>query len=94
MLDHAKEVELPGHSNIIIMAKKKVRQTLGEETSLDSGSASQPSVPSPTAQASQASSSSGPKPRSRISHAAPTTAVSPSLVICRNKYVYGNPFFI
>lgn len=68
------------------MAKKKVRQTLGEEASLDSGSSSQPSVPSATAQASQASSSSGPKPRSRISHAAPTTAISPSLVICRNKH--------
>ncbi|KAJ4858650.1 hypothetical protein T069G_06917 [Trichoderma breve] len=68
------------------MAKKKVRQTLGEEASLDSGSASQPSVPSATAQASQASSSSGPKPRSRIPHAAPTTAISPSLVICRNKH--------
>ncbi|KAL7955166.1 hypothetical protein V8C34DRAFT_250881 [Trichoderma compactum] len=71
-----------------MMAKKKVRQTLGDEASLDSGSASQPSEPSATAQASRASSSSGPKPRSRISHAAPTTAISPSLVICRNKYVH------
>ncbi|KAL7913236.1 hypothetical protein GGI35DRAFT_467944 [Trichoderma velutinum] len=68
------------------MAKKKVRQTLGEEASLDNGSGSQPSVSTATAQASQASSSSGPKPRSRISHAAPTTAISPSLVICRNKH--------
>ncbi|KAL7932716.1 hypothetical protein V8C35DRAFT_306533 [Trichoderma chlorosporum] len=68
------------------MAKKKVRQTLGEEASLDSGSASQPSMSTATAQASQASSSSGPKQRSRISHASQATAVPSSLVICRNKH--------
>ncbi|KAL7794501.1 hypothetical protein V8C37DRAFT_375794 [Trichoderma ceciliae] len=68
------------------MAKKKVRQTSGEEASLDNGSGNQPSVPAVKAQPSQASSSSGPKQRSRISHAAHTTAVPSSLVICRNKH--------
>ncbi|KAL7946511.1 hypothetical protein V8C42DRAFT_320867 [Trichoderma barbatum] len=68
------------------MAKKKVRQTLGEEASLDNGSVNQTSVSAATAQASQASSSSGPKQRSRVSHAAQTTAIPPSLVICRNKH--------
>ncbi|KAH6610598.1 hypothetical protein Trco_000618 [Trichoderma cornu-damae] len=68
------------------MAKKKVRQTSGEEASPGDGSGNQPSVSAATAQPSPSSSSSGPKQRSRTSHAAQATAVPSSLVICRNKH--------
>lgn len=68
------------------MAKKKVRQTSGEEASLDNGKANQASAPAMTAQASPASSSSAPKQRSRTSQAASSTGIPPSLVICRNKH--------
>ncbi|KAM0250353.1 hypothetical protein ACHAQJ_008660 [Trichoderma viride] len=68
------------------MAKKRVKQTTGEEASLDNGSGSQPSVPAVTAQTVQASSSSSPRQKSRIPNAAQTTAAPSSLAICRNKH--------
>lgn len=72
------------------MAKKKVKQAVGED---DGGIGSRPSVPVPAAHQAQSSPSPNSRHKSRIPDAAHSTAAPTGLAICRNKYVYGTRFF-
>ncbi|KAM0464006.1 hypothetical protein ACHAO4_000731 [Trichoderma viride] len=65
------------------MAKKKVKQAVGED---DGGIGSRPSVPVPAAHQAQSSPSPNSRHKSRIPDAAHSTAAPTGLAICRNKH--------